>query len=116
MSYLNSRVNKLEQGQGVGKAYKYMHIRYEEGVMGDPRMPEEKEKGLKIQPWAPAFGGNGGEPFYLETQAELEAFAARPDVELTILVVVRASEVDEAPDRTRPGVTAQPSNPGRGCQ
>jgi hypothetical protein len=49
------------------------------------RTPEEQAKGFEIQCSPLEFGGTGGEPFYLATQAELDAFGAREDVHLDIV-------------------------------
>lgn len=49
--------------------------------------PEEKAKGYKVQPYTVEFGGTGGEPFYIQTQEDLDKFAARDDVDLDILQI-----------------------------
>jgi hypothetical protein len=81
MTNLNSRINKLETDAGIGDRHGYMLvIDYLTGW--DP--PEERAKGYKIQPYTVQFGGTGEQPFYIKTWPEVEAFAARPDVELHV--------------------------------
>ena len=47
--------------------------------------PEERAKGFKVQCATVEFGGTGGKPFYLATQADLDAFGAGEDVHLDIV-------------------------------
>src|SRR5688500_10262766 len=86
MSNLTNRVNKLENSQGMGKRMKYMCV-ITEGWASGMDTPEERAKGYKIQPYIQSAGGTGGKPFYLATEAELQEFAARDDVELFVLRV-----------------------------
>ncbi len=53
-----------------------------------PAFGEPGPEGYKIQPCTRDFGGTNGEPFYLRTEAEVQAFGARPDVELKIIRIV----------------------------
>ena len=79
----DARLNRIEKAAGINKAYKYL-------CFIGPGGPEPE--GYEVQPNAIQFGGTGADPFYLATRAELEAFGAQPDVELTIV-----SFVDGAP-------------------
>lgn len=86
MSNLQNRVNKLEKDSGTGQRMKYMCVHGSEYGT-----PEQRAKGYEIRP-------EGGEPFYLATREELDAFAARPDVDLTTIEVeyVRLDDLGEA--------------------
>jgi hypothetical protein len=48
-------------------------------------IPDGKGNGFRVQPLTLQAGGTGSQPFFIETQEELDAFAARPDVYLMIL-------------------------------
>lgn len=85
---LRSRVNKLEAAQGIGRRMKYMCVLMQ-GWADGWDTPEEKAKGYKIQPFIQSAGGTGGEPFYIRTEQGLNEFAARDDVELTIIKIGR---------------------------
>ena len=76
---IKNRLVKLETDRGVNKVNKYLCVISPEG-MGSP---EEKALGYKVQP----LDGTGGEPSYIATRAELDAFGARPDIELTIVSI-----------------------------
>ncbi len=80
---IKNRLVKLEAAQGVNKVDKYICVFPTPWTSGWDT-PEEKA-GFKIQPCVKEFGGTGGASFYLATQKELDAFGARPDVDLTII-------------------------------
>lgn len=81
---IKTRVKKIETASGLDRKNKYML------VVGNPmdELDPEPEPGYKIQPFIVSAGGTGGDPFYLATWADVEAFEARPDVQLTIIEVV----------------------------
>lgn len=79
----NSRLAKLEWKAGIGKQSLYLCFIPPDWLTWDT--PAETTKGYKIQPCMTTAGGTGGEPFYLATRDDLDAFAARPDVNLTII-------------------------------
>ena len=84
MASKQARIKQLEKASAAnGGKYKYAC------VIGLDcwDTPEEKELGFKIQPYLVTAGGTGGEPFYLKTQADLDKFAARDDVELCIITI-----------------------------
>jgi hypothetical protein len=85
VSNLNSRVKTIEKEMGIHDRNKYMCLVYSDEA--DFRSVEEKAQGYKIQPFDVAYGGNGGDVFYLATPEELAAFGARPDVDLTVICV-----------------------------
>jgi len=68
MSRLN-RLAKLERTRQTGKAKRYTCCYYE----------AEQDKGYDVI--------GAGETIHFDTLAELEAFEARPDIDLTVLVV-----------------------------
>jgi len=76
---IKTRLVQLEKARAP-KAKKYLCVIAE--FFGTP---EEKAKGFKVQCAPLEFGGTGGEPFYLATQADLDAFCAREDVHLDIV-------------------------------
>jgi hypothetical protein len=76
----NGRVARLETAAGVHAVHKYMCV-----VGTGWETPEELAKGYKVQPMMASAGGTGGDPFYLATWDEVEAFAARPDVRLAVV-------------------------------
>ena len=77
---VNKRLDRLEQAANPKEINKYM-LATKEGKPSD-------SEGYKIQPFIPEFGGKGGEPFYLKTREEVEAFDARADVDLLWIDIV----------------------------
>lgn len=75
-----TRLKKIEQASGKGEKKKYFCLA--NGF--DSPYPE----GGRYK----AQAMDGGEDLYFDTLAELEAFEKRPDIELTIIRVVSASE------------------------
>lgn len=93
---LKSRVNKLEDAHG-GPVHKYTLVVYDpDGWAGMWDTPEERAKGYKIQPNVRGFDGTGEPPFYLATWPDVEQFAARPDVDLTVIRVGYADANQDA--------------------
>ena len=87
MSNLQQRLARLEKIHAPEK-YKYMCVVYDGWARDWARREDgEPDKGYEIQPCISSFGGNGGAPFYLKTEQELKDFAARPDVDLSVIVV-----------------------------
>ena len=84
MSNLKTRITKLETARGAGKVNKYLCVI--DNLLDAWDTPEEKAKGYKVQPYTAKFGGTGGGCFYFKTCEELDAFAARDDVDLTIIM------------------------------
>jgi len=85
-SNLQNRVKTLEKDSGAGDVYKYMCV-VMEGWAAGWDTPEERAKGYKIQPLMAKAGGTGGGVFYLQTETDLNEFAARPDVNLVVIRV-----------------------------
>jgi hypothetical protein len=81
---LRNRLAKIERALGAHDKHGYLCVTGPDSLAAD----EEAEKGYKIQPLVKSAGGTGEAPFHLATWEEVEAFAARPDVELTILTIV----------------------------
>ncbi len=79
---VETRIKQLEKTNGVGSVKGYMCVFF------DPPGAEEMSKGYKVQPFIKESGGTGEDPFYLATRAELDAFAARDDVDLTTIKIV----------------------------
>jgi hypothetical protein len=84
---IKNRIVKLEDAAGIGARLKYLCVITPSWAEGWDS-PREKANGYKIQPCTREYGGTGGEPFYLATREELEAFQARPDVDLDIIEIV----------------------------
>ncbi len=93
MSSHKNRIAQLEKQSGAHDVYKYMCVIPGEW-MSSWDSSDERAKGYKIQPLINSAGGNGGEPFYIATEAELNEFAARPDVDLQIIVISYESAAD----------------------
>lgn len=70
-----NRIKKIEQAQGIGEKKKYLCV-IDYG---------NDDKGYKVQS---CFGG---ENIHFETRAQLDTFAARPEIDLQIVSVVFAS-------------------------
>ncbi len=88
---IKSRLIGLEKARAP-KVNKYLCVYYDPIEAGGP--PEERAKGYKVQPAPKEYGGIGGEPFYLATKADLDAFAARDDVDLaTVCIFYKDDEV-----------------------
>jgi hypothetical protein len=86
MTTNKQRVAQLEKTHAP-KVNKYLCV-----IMDLWDTPEKKAKGYKVQPCTAQFGGTGGDPFYLATRADLDAFAARPDVDLGIVEIIRYTD------------------------
>ena len=80
-----NRLEKLEKARSAGTVNKYLCV--------ISNLHGKQEADFKVQP----CNGTGGEPFYFATRAELDAFGARPGVDLDIVIVgyVKASEAIE---------------------
>lgn len=74
-----TRLKKIEQARGAGEKKKYFCL-----AKGDA--PYSEDGRYKVQ------SIDGGEDLYIDTLAELQAFEKRPDIDMTIIRVVPASE------------------------
>jgi len=79
---VKQRVKKLEAAAGLTTVFKYLCVKW---IEPDP-------EGYKIQPFTMANGGTGADPFCLATWEEVEAFEARPDVDLFMFVIERQDQ------------------------
>jgi hypothetical protein len=80
------RIEKLEKERDINRAvhrYKYICIIHEtsDRVLS-------KDEGYTVQCCPRENGGTGGDPIHFVTRAELDDFAARPDVDLTLIRLV----------------------------
>jgi hypothetical protein len=75
---IKNRIVKLEEAAGVNQVNKYM-------VVTGGAFPTND--GYKIQPFVKEQGGTGEDAFYLATWEEVQDFAARPDVDLTVIEI-----------------------------
>ncbi len=80
------RIIKLEQEKNTNRAvnrYAYMCVVDETstGVLS-------QTEGFTVQCCPRENGGTGGDPIHFVTRAELDDFAARPDVDLTLIRLV----------------------------
>ena len=82
---VKTRIQKLEAAAGLGDVNKFLCVKWDE--------PEQT--GYKIQPFALANGGTGADPFYLATWEDVEAFEARPDVDLFVIALEYAKQENE---------------------
>lgn len=112
MSNLTARLQQLEKQSGAHDVYKYMCVISPEWLHWDT--PEESAKGYKIQPFTTSQGGTGGAPFYLATREDLQAFAARPDVDLAVIEIGTHETLDlgegvriSIPDNGRDDITSE---------
>ena len=76
-----TRIKQLEKASGKGEKKKYFCL---VNSFDSPYSPE----GGRYK----AQAMDGGEDLYFDTLAELEAFEKRPDIDMTIIRVVYASE------------------------
>ena len=109
---IQARVTQLEKRSGAHGIYKYMCVIPPDWLQWNT--PEESARGYKIQPFIVASGGTGGAPFYLATREDLQAFAARPDVELAVIEIGRHEPLDlgegvriSIPDNGRDDITSE---------
>lgn len=94
---LLQRLVKLEKVRTPqGKKYKYMCVIFE----GDTDAYQDA-RGYKVQPFAPQFGGPGGDPFYFATREELDAFGMRADVDLNTVIIEYVTS-SNAPEPSTP--------------
>ena len=101
MSNLNNRVKQIEKKLNPApEVKKYMCVT---SYVKEEDAPEKV--GYSIQPYGPDYGGTGGEPFTLHTRAEFDEFSARPDVDIT-WVIVGYDENSEPPELPE-GLNAQ---------
>ena len=70
---VKTRIQKLEAAAGLGDVNKFLCVK---GI--EP---------YKIQPYTLDNGGTGADPFYLATWEDVEAFEARPDVDLFVIAI-----------------------------
>jgi hypothetical protein len=68
------RISQLEARQSPKRKYLV--------VMGSVIFDDTGKGPFRIQPLADPRGGRAGEPFYLQTRKDLEAFETREDVSL----------------------------------
>lgn len=74
-----TRLKKIEQASGTGEKKKYLCVVNEAGGAF-------QSEGYKVQSLF------GGEDLHFNTRGELDEFEKRPDVELTLIRVISASE------------------------
>ena len=91
MSNHANRIKAIEKANGLSNVYKYMCVIGPTGW----KSPEEEAQGYKIQPFIESAGGTGGEGFYLPTREAVDEFAARPDVDLSIITIVFGSTTNK---------------------
>lgn len=83
-----TRIEKLEAAEGRGAVSKYLLVTG--SVAQTWGTPEERARGYKIQP----TNGPSAGAVYLKTWEDVEAFAARPDVDLMVVRVERAERTE----------------------
>jgi len=80
------RIIKLEQEKNTNRAvrpYAYMCV-VDETLTGVLSQTE----GFTVQCCPRENGGTGGDPIHFVTRAELDDFAARPEIDLTLICLV----------------------------